>query len=60
MNEVLEDAIKSPAYIIEDLCDEIAKRLLERHEYATKSEVRMRSEYVLKKRPRLQNTHVKK
>lgn len=53
MNEVLEDAIKSPAYIIEDLCDEIAKRLLERHEYATKSEVRMRSEYVLKKKTKI-------
>lgn len=53
MNEVLEDAITSPAYIIEDLCGEIAKRLLDRHEYATKSEVRMRSEYVLKKKTKI-------
>jgi len=50
MNEVLEDAINSPAYMIEDLCGEIAKKLLDRHEYATKSEVRMRSEYMLKKK----------
>lgn len=48
MDEVLEEAIRAPVYEIEELCGEVSKRLLDRHEYASRSEVHMRSEYVLK------------
>ncbi len=49
IDEVLEEMIASPVYEIEDLCGEVAKRLIGRHEYALHAEVRMRSEYVLKR-----------
>lgn len=49
IDEVLEEMIASPVYEIEDLCGEVAKRLIGRHEYALHAEVRMKSEYVLKR-----------
>jgi len=49
IDEVLEEMIASPVYEIEDLCGEVAKRLIARHEYALTAEVRMKSEYVLKR-----------
>jgi len=49
IDEVLEEMIASPVYEIEDLCSEVAKRLIDRHEYALIAEVRMKSEYVLKR-----------
>lgn len=49
IDEVLEEMIASPVYEIEDLCGEVAKRLIDRHEYALNAEVRMKSEYVLKR-----------
>lgn len=49
IDEVLEEMIASPVYEIEDLCSEVAKRLIVRHEYALNAEVRMKSEYVLKR-----------
>lgn len=49
IDEVLEEMIASPVYEIEDLCSEVAKRLIDRHEYALVAEVRMKSEYVLKR-----------
>lgn len=49
MDEVLEETIKAPVYEIEDLCGEIAKRLIDRHEYALTAEVKMRSEYIIKR-----------
>ncbi len=49
IDEVLEEMIASPVYEIEDLCSEVAKRLIHRHEYALIAEVRMKSEYVLKR-----------
>jgi len=48
--EVLEEAVSTPIYEIEELCSEVAKRLLRRHTYATTAEVSMRSEYILKRR----------
>ena len=47
VNEVINEAIARPVYKVEDLCSEIAKRLLERHEYATSAEVKMISEYMI-------------
>ncbi len=49
IDEVLEEMIASPVYEIEDLCSEVAKRLIDRHEYAIVAEVRMKSEYILKR-----------
>jgi len=47
MYEVLDEAINSTVYDVEDLCSGVAKRLLQRHEYASTAEVGMKSEYVL-------------
>ena len=49
IDEVLEEAINRPVYEIEELCGEIAKRLLSRHEYATRAEVKMKSEYIVRR-----------
>ena len=48
--EVLEEAVSTPTYEIEELCSEVARRLLHRHAYATTAEVSMHSEYILKRR----------
>jgi GTP cyclohydrolase-4 len=49
IDAVLEEMITAPVYEIEDLCGEVAKRLIDRHEYALNAEVRMRSEYIIKR-----------
>ena len=49
IDEVLKEAINCPVYEIEELCGEIAKRLLLRHEYATRAEVKMKSEYIVRR-----------
>ncbi len=49
IDEVLEEAINCPVYEIEELCGEIAKRLLSRHEYASRAEVKMTSEYIVRR-----------
>ncbi len=49
IDAVLEEMITSPVYEIEDLCGEVAKRLIDRHEYALNAEVRMKSEYIIKR-----------
>lgn len=49
IDEVLEEMIIAPIYEIEDLCGEVARRLIHRHEYALNAEVRMKSEYVIKR-----------
>ncbi len=48
IDEVLEECIAAPVYMTEELCEVIARRLLERHEYASRAEVKMSSEYVIK------------
>ncbi len=50
IDDVLENITAKPVKRIEDLCLKIAEMLLDRHEYATKSEVKMRSELILKKK----------
>ncbi|HEY3274633.1 MAG TPA: GTP cyclohydrolase MptA [Methanocella sp.] len=50
IDRILEDALNRPVYAIEDLCTDVSRRLLETHEYATNAEVRMRGEYMMKKR----------
>lgn len=49
IDEVVEEAINRPVYEIEELCGEIAMRLLSRHEYATRAEVKMKSEYIVRR-----------
>lgn len=50
IDRTLEDALNRPVYAIEDLCVDVSRRLLDTHEYATNAEVRMRGEYMMKKR----------
>ena len=50
MYEVLDEAMSKPVYDVEDLCSEVARRLLDRHQYATVAEVGMKSEYMLMRR----------
>jgi GTP cyclohydrolase-4 len=49
IDEVLEKAVNMPVYEIEQLCSDVAKNLLTRHEYATQAEVRMKGEYIIKR-----------
>jgi GTP cyclohydrolase-4 len=46
VDETLETAVSEPAYRVEDVCGDAAERLLEKHDYTTKAEVRMEAEYV--------------
>ncbi|MEA5388570.1 GTP cyclohydrolase MptA [Haloarculaceae archaeon H-GB11] len=46
IDETLETAVSEPAYRVEDVCGDAADRLLEKHDYTTKAEVRMEAEYV--------------
>lgn len=55
IDKVLEDAIKKPIYAIEDLCVDISKDLLLKHEYASRTEVSMRGEYMMKRRSPVTN-----
>ncbi|WNY27712.1 GTP cyclohydrolase MptA [Methanolapillus ohkumae] len=50
IDETLNNIFHLPIYEIEDLCGDIAENLIGRHEYASRAEVRMRSEYVLKRK----------
>lgn len=50
VDEVIENLTQNPVSNIEDLNIRIVDELLERHEYATKAEVVMEAEYILKKR----------
>jgi GTP cyclohydrolase-4 len=49
MDDALEDALNAPIYEIEQFCGDVAEKLLDRHEYASRAEVRMRSEYMVKR-----------
>ena len=50
VDEVIENLVRDPIENIEDLNIRIVNELLERHEYATKAEVVMEAEYILRKR----------
>jgi len=47
IDEVLQDAIQGEVKGIEDVCNSVARKLLDHHEYADRTEVRMRSLYML-------------
>lgn len=48
IDETLERAVEEPAYRVEDVCGEVAERLLEKHEYTTRAEVIMKAEFITK------------
>ncbi|MFW5929713.1 MAG: GTP cyclohydrolase MptA [Halobacteriota archaeon] len=49
-NEVVDDLTREPVYRVEDLCAEIAERLLGRHDYTTRTEVEMEADYMYRER----------
>ena len=49
IDEVLQAAIEGEVKGIEDVCNSVARKLLDHHEYADRTEVRMRSLYMLKR-----------
>ncbi len=50
VDEMLEEAVSEPALRVEDVCGDVAERLIEKHEYTTQAEVRMEAEYVIRER----------
>ena len=48
VDEMLEEAVSEPALRVEDVCGDVAERLIEKHDYTTKAEVRMEAEYVIR------------
>jgi len=48
VDETLEAAVSEPAYRVADVCGDAAERLLEKHDYTTKAEVRMKAEYIIR------------
>jgi GTP cyclohydrolase-4 len=48
VDEMLEEAVSEPALSVEEVCGDVAERLLEKHEYTTQAEVRMEAEYMIR------------
>jgi GTP cyclohydrolase-4 len=48
VDEILEEALRHEAYRVEDVCGEVAERLLEKHDYTSRAEVRMEAEYIVR------------
>lgn len=48
VDEILEEATSEPAFRVEDLCGDVAERLLKKHDYTSRTEVRMEAEYVIR------------
>jgi GTP cyclohydrolase-4 len=49
IDEVLQQAIDGEVKVIEELCSVVARKLLDRHEYAERTEVRMRSKFMVRR-----------
>jgi GTP cyclohydrolase-4 len=49
ISEILDKSVREPVASLEVLCEQICHKLLERHEYATYSEVRIQANYFLEK-----------
>ncbi|MFC6719215.1 GTP cyclohydrolase MptA [Natrialbaceae archaeon GCM10025810] len=50
IDEILEDATREEAYRVEEVCGEAAERLLEKHDYTTRAEVKMEAEFMRRER----------
>ena len=48
VDEMLEEAVSEPALRVEDVCGDVAERLIDKHDYTTKAEVRMEAEYMIR------------
>jgi GTP cyclohydrolase-4 len=48
VDEMLEEAVSEPALRVEDVCGDVAERLIEKHDYTTRAEVRMEAEYMIR------------
>mgnify|MGYP002762047737 FL=1 len=48
VDEMLEEAVSEPALRVEDVCGDVAERLIEKHDYTTEAEVRMEAEYMIR------------
>ncbi|NKE34259.1 GTP cyclohydrolase I FolE2 [Natronococcus sp. JC468] len=46
IDEILEDATRDEAYRVEEVCGEVAERLLGKHEYTSRAEVTMEAEFM--------------
>jgi GTP cyclohydrolase-4 len=46
IDEILEAAVSEPSYRVEEVCGDVAERLLEKHDYTSTAEVRMEADYV--------------
>jgi GTP cyclohydrolase-4 len=49
INEIVDESVRAPVESLEALSEEIASTLLKRHEYASKSEVNISSDYFLER-----------
>ncbi len=56
IDEVLQQAIDGEVNEIEKLCSVVARKLLDRHEYADRTEVLMRSEFMVKRETPVSHT----
>jgi GTP cyclohydrolase IV len=56
IDEVLQQAIEGKVSEIENLCSAVARKLLDRHEYADRTEVLMRSEFMVKRETPVSHT----
>ena len=48
VDEILEEALAEPQFRVENICGDVADRLLEKHDYTTRAEVGMEAEYVVR------------
>jgi GTP cyclohydrolase IV len=46
IDEILEDATRDEAYRVEEVCGEVAERLLGKHDYTSRAEVSMEAEFM--------------
>jgi len=50
IEEIVDQSVREPSPSLEELCEKIAMKLLERHEYANCAEVRATSDYFLERK----------
>ena len=50
VDETLEAAVAQEVHRVEDVCGDAAERLIDKHDYTTKAEVKMEAEYVTRER----------
>lgn len=49
INAIVDESVRVPVESLEALCEDIASKLLNKHEYANRSEVNIKSDYFLEK-----------